>query len=275
MANQKYSRPHRSLMFAEGPRAFAEMAGLIPSAPFLLSSPRGDQHHVLVMPGLGASDLSTTVLRSYLAHLGYRAHSWNLGRNLGPAMPNLAGQLSDRLLEIVGHSAGEPVSIVGWSMGGVYARILAHHYPDKIRNIVTLGSPFGGHQRSTHSASSLQGTSATTMADSSTDSLRMLAGKPLPGVPSSAIFSKTDAVVPWQIASQTPSAIADNIEVYAGHIGMGFSAPVLYATAERLAQPVGKWQPFTRDGWRSMVFGPADLSPVTQVAGAKVSGATL
>ncbi|MFT6039126.1 MAG: hypothetical protein ACI9TP_001920, partial [Candidatus Azotimanducaceae bacterium] len=97
MANQKYSRPHRSLMFAEGPRAFAEMAGLIPSAPFLLSSPRGDQHHVLVMPGLGASDLSTTVLRSYLAHLGYRAHSWNLGRNLGPAMPNLAGQLSDRL----------------------------------------------------------------------------------------------------------------------------------------------------------------------------------
>jgi pimeloyl-ACP methyl ester carboxylesterase len=251
------------------------MAGLIPAAPFLLNSPRGDRHHVLVMPGLGASDVSTGVLRSYLVHLGYRAHSWNLGRNLGPAMPDLASQLSDRLLAIVDLSGGEPVSIVGWSLGGVYARILANYYPDKVRNVVTLGSPFAGYQRLTRNSLSADRRGASTMAGSTTDTLRALAAEPLPGVPSSAIFSKTDAVVPWQMASQTPSAIADNIEVYAGHIGLGFSASVLYATAERLAQPAGEWQPFTRDGWRSIVYGPADLSPRTQATGLTVSGAAL
>jgi pimeloyl-ACP methyl ester carboxylesterase len=247
-------------MYAEGPRALAELVGLIPSAPFLLGSPRGDSHHVLVMPGLGASDLSTGVLRGFLGNLGYRTHSWNLGRNLGPAMPDLASRLSDRLLEVHEKSKGQPVSIVGWSLGGVYARILAHEHSDKIRNVITLGSPFGGHMRPIRANSSAQGQGSLAMTSSTTDRLRALAGDPLPGVHSSAIFSKTDAVVPWQMAIQTPSVIADNIEVYAGHIALGFSAAVLYATAERLAQPSGEWQPFVRDGWKSFIYGPADLN---------------
>jgi pimeloyl-ACP methyl ester carboxylesterase len=226
---------------------------------------------VLVMPGFGASDLSTAVLRGYLGNLGYRAHSWNLGRNLGPAMRDLSQQLTGRLLEVYEKSGGEPVSIVGWSLGGVYARILAHQHPDKIRNVITLGSPFGGHPDSTRSYPRAERMGATSLAGSSTEALRVLAGDPLPGVPSSAIFSKTDAVVPWQIAIQTPSAIADNIEVYAGHIGMGFSAPVLYATAERLAQPVGAWRPFVRDGWRSVIYGPADIGTSFDSANAEAS----
>lgn len=260
MASRGIARPHRSLMFAEVPRALAELAGLIPSAPFLFGSPRGDSHHVLVMPGLGASDLSTGVLRGYLGNLGYRTHSWNLGRNLGPAMPDLARRLSDRLLQVHEESKGQPVSIVGWSLGGVYARILAHEHPDKIRNVVTLGSPFAGHVRSTRANADAQRSEAAAIVGASTEQLRALAGDPLPGVPSSAIFSKTDAVVPWQTAIQTPSTIADNIEVYAGHIALGFSAAVLYATAERLAQPADNWQPFLRSGWKSLVYGPADLN---------------
>jgi len=227
------------------------------------------------MPGFGASDLSTTVLRGYLGSLGYRVHSWNLGRNLGPAMPDLANQLAARLLEVHAKSGGQPVSIVGWSLGGVYARILAHQHPDKVRNVITLGSPFAGHPRSTRSYPRAQRLSATSLAGSATDALRILAGDPLPGVPSSAIFSKTDAVVPWQIAVQTPSAIADNIEVYAGHIGLGFSAPVLYATAERLAQPIGEWQPFVRGDWKSMIYGPADLGTSAGEADLQAFGANV
>jgi hypothetical protein len=68
-------------------------------------------------------------------------------------------------------------------------------------------------------------------------------------------------------AIQAPSTIADNIEVYAGHIALGFSAAVLYATAERLAQPVDNWQPFLRSGWKSLVYGPADLNPGSENVG--------
>jgi pimeloyl-ACP methyl ester carboxylesterase len=262
-------------MYAEGPRALAELAGLIPAAPLLLNSPRGDSHHVLVMPGFGASDLSTAVLRRYLCNLGYRTHRWNLGRNLGPAMPDLASRLSDRLLEVYEKSAGQSVSIVGWSLGGVYARILAHQHPDKIRNVITLGSPFGGHPRSTSSYPRAERMGGTAMIGSTAERLRVLAGDPLPGVPSSAIFSKTDAVVPWQIAIQTPSSIADNIEVYAGHIALGFSSAVLYATAEKLAHPAGEWQPFVRSGWKSMIYGPADLGMDDEESGLSAAGVAL
>ncbi|MFT6114633.1 MAG: pimeloyl-ACP methyl ester carboxylesterase [Candidatus Azotimanducaceae bacterium] len=175
-------------------------------------------------------------------------------------MPDLARRLSDRLSQVHEESKGQPVSIVGWSLGGVYARILAHEHPDKIRNVVTLGSPFAGHVRSTRANADAQRSEVAAIVGASTEQLRALAGDPLPGVPSSAIFSKTDAVVPWQTAIQTPSTIADNIEVYAGHIALGFSAAVLYATAERLAQPADNWQPFLRSGWKSLVYGPADLN---------------
>jgi hypothetical protein len=125
----------------------------------------------------------------------------------------------------------------------VYARILAHHHSEKVRQVITLGSPFAGSRRATSSP------------------VRLLAGEPLPGIPSTAVFSKTDAIVPWQMATQQPTRIAENVEVYASHMGLGFNPTVLYAVADRLANPEGQWQPMQRTGWKGLVYGPAVLEP--------------
>ena len=242
ISNRTYRRPNRRRLFVEGSRALSEFASLIPATPFLYQAPRGDSHPVLVMPGFGGSDNSTSVLRGYLNSIGYRAYPWNLGTNRGPGMPDLLANLAGRLHEIHEAAGRKKVSIVGWSLGGVYARVLAHHHPEQVRQVVTLGSPFRIGPRSHDSP------------------VRILAGEPLPDVPSTAVFSKTDSVVPWQIATQPETSIADNVEVYASHIGLGFNPSVLYATADRLANRDGEWQPWRRDGWKLMVYGPADLS---------------
>lgn len=243
MNDRAYRRPDRRLMLAEGPRVLAEITSLMPAAPFLYQAPRGDGHPVLLMPGLGGGDGSTTVLRGFLGSLGYASQPWNLGTNRGPGMPELLVNLASRLDEVFAANAERKVSIVGWSLGGVYARILAHHHPEKVRQVITLGSPFAGSLRSTSSP------------------VRLLAGEPLPGIPSTAVFSKTDAIVPWQMATQQPTRIAENVEVYASHIGLGFNPAVLYAVADRLANPEGRWQPLQRTGWKALAYGPAVLEP--------------
>lgn len=234
-----------------------ELASLLPSAPFLYQAPRGDNHPVLVMPGLGAGDSSTRLLRAFLSSLGYKAQPWKLGTNRGPAAPDLPARLAVRLDQIFTDGGDNKVSLVGWSMGGVYARLLAHLYPEKVRQVITLGSPFGGSSRS-------QSTSAVparvdSLHQMSSNDIRLLISEPLPGIPGSAIFSKTDAIVHWRHATQVRSDIAENIEVFAAHIGLGFSPAVLYAIADRLSQREGRWQPFQRRGWKSLVYGAANL----------------
>ena len=250
MNDRVYSRPDRRLVLAEGPRVVSEIASLMAAAPFLYQAPRGDGHPVLVMPGYGANDRSTTVLRRFLSSMGYSTHPWNLGTNRGPAMPDLRAELARRLNEVFVDGDERTVSLVGWSLGGVYARLLAHLYPDKVRHVTTLGSPFAGSPRSRSAAPQEQRPS---------NHLRVLAGEPLPGVPSTAIFSKTDGIVPWQIATQPTTDIAENIEVYASHLGLGFNPAVLYAVADRLANREGNWRPFERRGWKRFVYGPARL----------------
>jgi len=234
-------RVNRQAVFTEGTRVLTEIASLMPAAPFLYQAPRGDGHPVLVLPGFGAGDGSTTVLRSFLSSIGYQSHPWNLGTNRGPGMPNLLTNLAVRLDEVISAADGKKVSLVGWSLGGVYARLLAHHHSNKVRQVITLGSPI------------------TVGSRSSASRARLLAGEPLPGIPSTAVFSKTDAIVPWQIATQQPSKIAENVEVYASHVGLGFNPAVLYAAADRLANRVGDWRPFQRSGWKRLVYGAAEL----------------
>ena len=235
MEDRIYQRPNRRLAMTEGPRVLSEIASLMSAAPFLFNAPRGDGHPVLVMPGFGANDRSTRVIRSFLRSTGYGAQPWKLGRNLGPAMSDLPSRLAERLDEVFTDSGEQKVSLVGWSLGGVYARMLAYMHPDKVRQVITLGSPFAGR--------------------------RLRASEPLADIPSTAIFSKSDGIVPWQIASQQPSDIAENIEVYGSHIGLGFNSAVLYALADRLANPDGEWRPFKRTGWKRFVYGPAVLEP--------------
>ncbi|MFT7245181.1 MAG: pimeloyl-ACP methyl ester carboxylesterase [Candidatus Azotimanducaceae bacterium] len=262
MENAVVSRPGRHLLLAEAPRTAFEFANLALSAPFLGFAPRGDGHPVLVMPGLGGSDLSTAVIRGYLDLLGYKTFPWALGRNLGPAMPNLAKRLGELLTGVFEDSGERKVSLVGWSLGGVYARLLAQMLPDKVRSVATLGSPFSGSPRSTSVYPLVERLVGMPIEQLPVHHLRLLAGEPLQGIPSTAVFSKTDAIVPWQIATQAPSHFAENIEVFASHTGLGLSPAVLFALADRLQHAEGEWRPFQRTGWKTGIYGPARLAPV-------------
>src|SRR6202000_2902904 len=103
---------------------------------------------VLVLPGLIASDISTRPLRAFLGNRGYAVSGWKQGRNLG-LRPGVQNGLTD-LLEEMNDTHGRKVSLVGWSLGGLYARQLAKMMPERVRSVITLGSPFAAGPRSTN-----------------------------------------------------------------------------------------------------------------------------
>jgi pimeloyl-ACP methyl ester carboxylesterase len=236
--------PSIALLLAEARSLFELNASLLLS-PILLQAPKGDGHPVLVLPGLLASDLSTAPLRRYLKVLGYQTFAWELGRNLG-GVYKMRDRLRARLAAI--HAAsGRKVSLVGWSLGGVYARDLALHAPEMIRGIVTLGSPFAGDITATNARRVYEKLSGEDLDDVRLEDLRALAGD-MP-VPATSIYSRTDGIVNWRTSQVAPSPTAENIEVVlASHIGLTVNAAVLWAVADRLAQGEGEFQPFDRSG---------------------------
>lgn len=235
--------PGLGLLLAEA-RGLLEFNASIALAPLLVNARKGDGHPVLALPGFLASDLSMAPLRRLLKHLGYDTHAWEMGRNLGGVI-KLRDALRERLTQI--HQAtGRKVSIVGWSLGGIYARDLALQLPDMVRYVVTMGSPFAGDVTATNATRLYEALSGE-QVEADDDLRRAIAGD-LP-VPTTSIYSRTDGIVNWQTCLLHPSDTAENIEVlFASHIGMGVNAPVLWALADRLAQPEGEFTPFDRSG---------------------------
>ena len=139
--------PGLGLLLAEARGIFEFNASLL-LLPLLMRAPRGDGHPVLTLPGFLASDLSMAPMRRYLKELGYDSHAWRMGRNVG-GIARMRAALRDRLAEIHS-SSGRKVSIVGWSLGGVYARDLALQAPEMVRYVITLGSPFANDVRATN-----------------------------------------------------------------------------------------------------------------------------
>jgi pimeloyl-ACP methyl ester carboxylesterase len=203
----------RSSLLVELARAQAEFASSAAALPRLRRAPRGDGHPVLVLPGLLAGDDSTRPLRWFLRDRGYYSHGWRLGVNRGPD-PDTATALLARLRAIA--APGRRVSLIGWSMGGLFALELAGTVPDLVRQVITLGSPLA--------AASERGRRAP--------------------VPVSALFSKTDSIVPWRGALAPPGPRRENIEVRGSHLGLGHNADVLLIVADRLAQNEQAWAPF-------------------------------
>ncbi|RZL90865.1 MAG: alpha/beta hydrolase [Variovorax sp.] len=239
--------PSRLLQLAEL-RAGWELGATLSLWPLLKLAPRGDGHPVVVLPGLVASDMSTELLRRYLRGRGYDTHGWGLGRNLGPRKGVEAGMFE--LLETLHAKDGRKVSLIGWSLGGAYARLLAAKRPELVRGVITLGSPFAGTPRSTNAWRVYEGVSG----QSANDAARMKYVRPTPPVPTTSIYSRTDGIVAWRgsVGKEGPSS--ENIEVFASHLGLGANASVLYAVADRLAQPEGGWKPFNRRGLGALVY---------------------
>lgn len=241
--------PSKTLMFLEG-RAVHEFGAFLGALPLLNLAPRGDGHPVLVLPGLVASDVSTGPLRTFLKGRGYAVSGWRQGRNLG-----LRDGVQDSmvaLLKEMNETHGRKVSVIGWSLGGLYARQLAKMMPERVRSVITLGSPFAGHPKSTNAWRVYEFASGKSADDTDDSFGGSLADTP--PVPTTAIFSRTDGVCAWQGCMEKSSAMSESIEVESSHCGMGHHPAVVYAVAERLAQKEGAWAPFDRWGWRSLVY---------------------
>lgn len=218
-----------------------EFGAAAASFPLLRLVGRGDQHPVLVLPGFMAGDRSTAPLRTTLRSQGYWTHGWHLGRNLGPTTHVVDGML-ERLASIYERHQ-RPVSIVGWSLGGIYARRLAIRAPEMVRQVITLGSPFRFEQGDHSSVSGIFDRLKPLHAENLEGVLPSAADVPR-GLPATAIYTRTDGVVRWFQCLETVGHLRENIEVRGSHSGLGFNPAVLFAVSDRLAQREGDWRPF-------------------------------
>jgi pimeloyl-ACP methyl ester carboxylesterase len=244
--------PNAWLLALEG-RAPWEFGATLASWPVLRLGkrlPRGDGHSVIVFPGLSAGDLSTKPLRSFLSDLGYDAQGWQQGLNFGPRDGVLDKALAQ--LRAAHASSGRKVSLVGWSLGGIYARELAKLAPDLVRCVVTLGTPFTGSPKSTNAwrlYELLSGGKAEPQAHGALHEA--------PPVPCTSVYSRSDGIVAWPCSIQAANLSnphIENIEVKASHFGLGLNPTAWYALADRLAQAEGAWQAFHTQGYRRLFF---------------------
>jgi pimeloyl-ACP methyl ester carboxylesterase len=245
--------PGLGLLLAEARGIFEFNTSLLLS-PLLMRAPQGDGHPVLTLPGFLASDLSMAPMRRYLKELGYDTHAWRMGRNTG-GVARMKSALFDRLREI--HAgAGRKVSIVGWSLGGIYARHLALQAPDMVRSVVTLASPFANDVRATNATRLYEALSGEAVEQNS--ELQLTIAGDLP-VPTTSIYSRSDGVVNWRTCILRPSDTAENIEVrLASHVGLGVNAAALWALADRLAQAEGQFMRFDPSGPFAIAYGPVE-----------------
>jgi pimeloyl-ACP methyl ester carboxylesterase len=239
--------PSRELLLLEL-RALWELSAFFATYPMLRLAPRGDGHSVLVIPGLAAGDTSTRPLRRFLKDQGWAAHGWALGANHGPR-PGVEAKMQERLASLF-RASKRKVSLIGWSLGGIFAREIARRAPEQVRSVITLGSPFAGAPRASNAWRLYERVSERRVDDHPWREHM----KTPPPVPATAIFSRSDGIVAWQGCLERESPCAENIEVEGSHCGLGHNPVALYAIADRLAQAEGRWQPFDRGGLRRFVY---------------------
>lgn len=236
-------RPPLGFLFLES-RAVLEFAALLPTYPLLRRAPRGDGHPVLVLPAFMTSDTGTRVLRGFLRDRGYAVHGWKLGRNTGPSPETVAG--IGRRFEELRKRYQKRVSVIGWSLGGVYARELARSFPADVRQVITLASPF----RNLEAVNVPPFLLTRRHQHPKEAALRQRLCDPVP-VPVTAIYSRTDGIASWQSCAVEPGPQSESLEVDSSHLGIGWHPIVLLTVADRLAQPEGAWAPFQPPkGWR-------------------------
>lgn len=245
-------RPSQLAQLLES-RAPFEAATLAYSLPLLLSAPLGDGHPVLLMPGFMGSEGSLIALRTFLRNRGHAVQTWGLGRNVG-FRPGHAAAIEQQI-RWLHHASGRTVSLVGWSLGGVFAMYGAHRCPEAVRNVVTLGSPLSIDAAGSavppllRALYRLVAHPLAAVAHSMQPRAKTLRERvPLP-MPVSCLYSLSDGIVPPQEATiDGDSSRHENLRVAGSHIGLGFNPLVLWIVADRLAQPEGQWQPFAPTG---------------------------
>ena len=228
---KEIKRPSIFLFLTEAIRALWELRKALPFIKNYEVQEVSDGHSILIIPGFMASDVSTQPLRRFLKKLGYHPCGWEMGTNLGD-LNELA--LLEEKIDNLYKNSGQTISLIGWSLGGIYARELAKRKEDKVHQVITMGSPFADID-------------APNNANISFRFVRWLKGFPEPDQslldslplptpqPSLAIYSKKDGIVPWQACMEIQEdAVHQNVEVESSHFGMGVNVAVLKLVAERL-----------------------------------------
>ncbi len=242
--------PHRLYTLLEW-RALLEFGSLPFSWPALQTSPPGDGHPVLLLPGFAVGDATLGPLSLYLGSRGYAVETWGLGRNRG-FQRKFAVALEQKL-RFMHHRAGRKVSLVGWSLGGVFAYDLAHRAPECVRTVIALGSPMQLSPMKIEAPLPVKvlyrwlAHPLGPIAHLALARAKLL--RVAPPVPSTCIYSATDGVVPPH-AAILPGKFPqhENIPVPGSHIGLGVNPMVLWLLADRLAQRENHWKRFTATG---------------------------
>ncbi|MCH3883543.1 MULTISPECIES: alpha/beta fold hydrolase [Tenacibaculum] len=195
---------------------------------------QGKNKPVLLMPPYLGNDTSTKFVRKYLKSVGFKTYKWELGVNMinSKYLPKLVERL-DEIYE----KHGEKVSLVGWSGGGIFAKIIANRYPDKVEQLVTIGSPvWGVNNMQTPLVRVLEFLRGKTLRERNDKFLKEL--EEIPKVPVTCIYTKTDGLVPWKhcLEAETMRKNIKNVEVYGSHMGMGANASVLVTVANALIE---------------------------------------
>ena len=212
-----------------------EFAAFVATSPWLLGAPKGFGRHTLVIPGFAAGDLTTIPLRTTLRMLGHRPHGWGLGTNVGPDNNTLRSLM--RLVDRLVHLNNGPIDIVGWSLGGILARLIAIHRPEDVRQVVSLGSPLRVDDPNNLSPSVRNLATLAGLKAGPSDLRRV-------PVPSTSVFSHNDGVVSVSSSMQRPGPEAENVEVRGSHSGLAHNPAVVWVVADRLAQADDTWRPF-------------------------------
>ncbi len=242
-------------LFLEYRAAFG-LPSLTLSKSFLGKAPKGDGHPVFLFPPFLGPDMVLYPLRNYLRNLGYVAETWGLGMNLGvPSIGANFERAEYSFLDFFKSVQKQQATLIGWSLGGIVAREMAKRHPEKVRQVISLGSPFNGDIFALRAGKVLTKLAGPAQTLQFIQEIFDLLYHPPEDVPSTAVFSKSDGIVPWKNAIENKAETTDNIEVYASHVGLGINPSVFFAVADRLAQATDEWQPFHRESrWRKLIY---------------------
>ncbi len=251
-SDSQRKRPSVLLFATEGIRALMEYGTFYATQPILQKVGSGDGHPVLVLPGFLTNDFSTRPLRQFLDKIGYQSHPWKLGCNFGS--PRFVDKCVERVRSIY-EAEGRKVSIIGWSLGGVYAREVARKAPEMVRQVITLGSPFAGLKKKNNVSwiyNLISGKRVEDLDDEAIDEILEI-----PPVPATAIYSKGDGIVSWQdCVEAAEGTMTQNVQVKGSHCGLGVNPSVLLCIADRLSQHENNWLRF-EPKWYAQFFYPA------------------
>ena len=234
--------PSLALLLAEPFRAMLDALGShVTQHPESI----GDGHPVVVYPGLGAGSMNTSQLRNFLRLAGFQANDWGGGVNIGHEgeFDDWLDGLTGNVRDIQDRHDGRKVSLVGWSLGGIFAREIAKRAPESVRTVITLATPFSALGDATHAGAlyKMLNGDAGRIGPEIEERLRNS-----PPVPTTSIYSKSDGVVCWRGCIEKRSATTESVEVDTSHLGMVNHPSVLRIVANRLAQPEGRWRPLKR-----------------------------